>query len=173
MNYWPACWKLKETRPHWAKKKVLFHHDNVPAQLSEVVAFKLNELRYELLPHQPIFTRFGSLRLLLVPYHEEVARGKFFFLKRGRHPWDRGVFWIATNQNKPTSLLNGTKGEEEEVIFFQSSFLYVTKNQYVILWSTVTSHAIHMWLAETTIKCWLSTVNLQKKRCSCKSHPQL
>ena len=39
--------KLKETRPHLAKKKVLFHHDNAPTHSSGIVAAKLHELRYK------------------------------------------------------------------------------------------------------------------------------
>lgn len=33
--------KLKNTRPHLAKKQLLFHHDNAPAQSLGVVAVKL------------------------------------------------------------------------------------------------------------------------------------
>ena len=47
--------KLKETRPHLAGKKVLFHHDNVPAHSSGIVSAKLHGLRYELLPN-PLYS---------------------------------------------------------------------------------------------------------------------
>ena len=45
--------KLKETRPHLAKKKMLFHHDNAPDHSSGNFADILHELRQELLPHSP------------------------------------------------------------------------------------------------------------------------
>ena len=59
--------KLKETRPHLAKKKVLFHHDNVSAHPSGIIAAKLHELRYKLLSHSIVLARPRSLRLLSVP----------------------------------------------------------------------------------------------------------
>jgi len=45
--------ELKKKRPHLAKKKVLFHHDNALAHLSAIAMAKLIELRYELLSHPP------------------------------------------------------------------------------------------------------------------------
>jgi hypothetical protein len=59
--------KLKETRPHFAKKEVLFHHDNAPAHSSRVVAAKLHELRYELLPHPPYSSEPAYCDLFLFP----------------------------------------------------------------------------------------------------------
>jgi histone-lysine N-methyltransferase SETMAR len=44
---------LKKKRPHFGKKKVLFHQDNALARRSLVAAAKLVELGYELLPHPP------------------------------------------------------------------------------------------------------------------------
>ena len=41
-------WQKK--RPHMAKKKVLFHHDNTPVHTSALATAKLVELHYELLP---------------------------------------------------------------------------------------------------------------------------
>ena len=43
--------KIKEKRPHLAKKKVLFHHDNAPAHTSTIAMSKINDKRFELLPH--------------------------------------------------------------------------------------------------------------------------
>jgi len=45
--------ELQIIRPHLAKKKVLFHHDNAPALTSALAKAKLVELGYELLPHPP------------------------------------------------------------------------------------------------------------------------
>ena len=44
---------LKEKRPHLAKKKDLFHHDNALAHTSAIATDKLFDLRYEILPHPP------------------------------------------------------------------------------------------------------------------------
>ncbi|GBP85450.1 Histone-lysine N-methyltransferase SETMAR [Eumeta japonica] len=42
---------LKQKRPHLAKKKVLFHQDNARVHTRLVTTAKIDELRYELLPH--------------------------------------------------------------------------------------------------------------------------
>ena len=43
--------ELMKKRPHLAKKKVHFHHDNAPAHSYAIATAKLVELGYELLPH--------------------------------------------------------------------------------------------------------------------------
>jgi len=45
--------KIKKKRPHLTRKKVLFHQDNAPAHRSVKMIVKVDQLRYELLPHQP------------------------------------------------------------------------------------------------------------------------
>ena len=49
----PIRRRIAEKRPHLAKKKVLFHHDNALAHTSAVATAKLVELGYELLPYPP------------------------------------------------------------------------------------------------------------------------
>ena len=68
--------ELQKKRPHLAKKKVLFHHDNAPAHTSAIAMAKLVELQhYELLPQ---FSRFGIMRLFLFPnLKKSLARQKF------------------------------------------------------------------------------------------------
>jgi len=46
--------ELQEKCPRLAHKKILFHHDNAPAHTSRVVAAKLMELGFQLVPHPPI-----------------------------------------------------------------------------------------------------------------------
>lgn len=70
--------KLKETRPHLAKKKVLFHHDNAPAHSSGIVAAKLHELRYELLPHPPYSPDLAPCDFFLFPNLKTWLAGKKF-----------------------------------------------------------------------------------------------
>jgi len=50
-NYWPD--EMQKIRPHLAKKKVIFHHDNAPAHTFALAKAKLVKLGYELLPHSP------------------------------------------------------------------------------------------------------------------------
>ena len=45
--------EIKKKRPHMQKKKVLFHQDNALCHKSMKTMVKLNELRFELLPHPP------------------------------------------------------------------------------------------------------------------------
>lgn len=70
--------KLKETRPHLAKKKVLFHHDNAPAHSSRIVAAKLHELHYELLPHPPYSPDLAPCDFFLFPNMKTWLGGKKF-----------------------------------------------------------------------------------------------
>ena len=44
---------IKKKRPHMAKKKPLFQQDNAPVHKSMKTMVKLNDLRFELLPHTP------------------------------------------------------------------------------------------------------------------------
>jgi hypothetical protein len=45
--------KVREKCPRLAHEKILFHHDNAPAHSSGVVAAKLMELGFQLVPHPP------------------------------------------------------------------------------------------------------------------------
>jgi len=59
------------------------------------------ELRFQLVPHPPLFSRFGSLGLLLVPQYEEMAGGKEILFKRGGdcgnkcllQSWTNPIIW--------------------------------------------------------------------------------
>lgn len=70
--------KLKETRPHLAKKKVLFHHDNAPAHTSHIVAAKLHQLRYDCLPHPPYSPDLAPCDFYLFPNLKTWLAGKRF-----------------------------------------------------------------------------------------------
>lgn len=70
--------KIKETRPHLAKKKVLFHHDNAPAHSSKIVTAKLTQLRYELLPHPPYSPDLAPCDFFLFPNMKTWLGGKKF-----------------------------------------------------------------------------------------------
>lgn len=80
---WKVYGELQEKRPRLDHKKVLFHHDNVPVHSSAVVGAKLLELGFHLVPHSPLFSRFGFFGLLPFPQYEKMSGGKEILLKRG------------------------------------------------------------------------------------------
>ncbi|GFT10526.1 mariner Mos1 transposase [Trichonephila clavipes] len=57
--------ELVGKRPHFKKKKILFHQDNAPSHASAVTMAKIHELRFELLD--------------LTPYSPDLAPSNFFF----------------------------------------------------------------------------------------------
>jgi len=65
-------------RPHLAKKKVLFHHDNAPAHTSALAKAKLVELGYELLPHPPYFPGLAPCVFFLFPNLKNSLAGQKF-----------------------------------------------------------------------------------------------
>lgn len=69
---------IKTKRPHLAKKKVLFHHDNAPAHTSSIAFAKLHELRFELLPHAPYSPDLGPSDFFLFPDMKKWLAGKKF-----------------------------------------------------------------------------------------------
>lgn len=44
---------IAKKRPGLDKKKIIFHHDNAPAHSSRIVASKIKDLHFELIPHAP------------------------------------------------------------------------------------------------------------------------
>lgn len=70
--------KLKEKRPHLARKKVLFHHDNAPAHSSAIATAKLVELRFEILPHAPYSPDLAPFDFFLFPNMKNWLGGKRF-----------------------------------------------------------------------------------------------
>lgn len=70
--------ELMKKRPHLAKKKVLFHHDNAPAHSSAIATAKLVELRYELLPHPPYSPDLAPCDFFLFPNMKKWLGGKRF-----------------------------------------------------------------------------------------------
>ena len=68
---------LKEKRSHLAKK-VLFHHDNIPAHTSAIATAKLFDLRYETLSHPPYSPDLAPTDYLLFPNMKTWLRGKRF-----------------------------------------------------------------------------------------------
>lgn len=70
--------EIKKKRPHMAKKKVLFHQDNAPAHTSMITMAKLNELKYELLPHPPYSPDLAPSDYYLFPNLKRWLMGKRF-----------------------------------------------------------------------------------------------
>jgi len=68
--------ELQKIRPHSAKKKVLFHHNDAPAHTSALAKAKLVELGYELLPHPPYFPDLAPCDLFLIPNLKKSLAGQ-------------------------------------------------------------------------------------------------
>jgi len=66
--------ELQKIRPHLAKKKVLFHHDNAPAHTS---ALEVVELGYEL-PHPPCSPDLAPCDFFLFPNLKKSVAGQKF-----------------------------------------------------------------------------------------------
>jgi len=67
--------ELQKIRPHLAKKKVLFQHDNAPAHTSALAKAKLVELGYELLPHPPCSPDLAPCDFFLFPNLKKSLAG--------------------------------------------------------------------------------------------------
>jgi len=73
--------ELQKIRPHLAKKKVLFHHDNAPAHTSALPKAKLVELGYELLPLPPYSPDLAPCDFFLFPNLKKSLAGQKFASK--------------------------------------------------------------------------------------------
>lgn len=65
-------------RPHLAKKKILFHHDNAPAHSSIVAMSKIHELKFELMLHPPYSPDLAPSDYYLFPNLKKWLGGKRF-----------------------------------------------------------------------------------------------
>ena len=72
---------LKKKRPHLAKKKVLFHHDNVRVRTYPAPMAKFNEFRYELLPHPAYSPDLAPCDYFLFPNLKKWFGGKRFITR--------------------------------------------------------------------------------------------
>ena len=70
--------EIKKKRPHFAKKKVLFHQDNAPVHTCAVAIAKIHELRFELLPHPPYSPDLAPCDFFLFPNMKKWLAGKRF-----------------------------------------------------------------------------------------------
>lgn len=70
--------EVKIKRPHLAKKKILFHHDNAPSHTSIVAMAKINDLKFELMPHPPYSPDLAPSDYFLFPNLKKWLGGKRF-----------------------------------------------------------------------------------------------
>lgn len=70
--------ELEEKRPRLAHKKVLFHHDNAPAHASAIVAAKLLEIGFQLVPHPPYSPDLAPSDYYLFPNLKKWLAGQRF-----------------------------------------------------------------------------------------------
>ena len=68
--------EIKQKRPHLSKKKVLFHQDNTPAHKSRIAMAKINELKFELLPHAPYSPDLAPSDYILFPNLKKWLSGQ-------------------------------------------------------------------------------------------------
>jgi transposase len=69
----------QEKRPQLAHKIILFHHDNAPAYSSGVIAAKLMEEKFQLVPHPPYSPDLAPLDYYLSPNMKKwLARRRFY-----------------------------------------------------------------------------------------------
>jgi histone-lysine N-methyltransferase SETMAR len=60
-------------------QKILFHHDNAPTYFSGVVAAKLMELGFQLVPHPPYSPDLAPLDYYLFPNMKKRLAGRRFY----------------------------------------------------------------------------------------------
>ncbi|XP_011052032.1 PREDICTED: uncharacterized protein LOC105144677 [Acromyrmex echinatior] len=68
--------EIKKKRPHMAKKKVLYHHDNTPSHTSLKAMVKIGPITIRIGCSPTVFSRLGSQQLLSVPKPQAVAPRK-------------------------------------------------------------------------------------------------
>jgi len=102
--------EIKEQRPHVAKKKVLFHQDNAPVHTSIIAMAKINELKFELLPHAPYSPDLAPSDYFLFPNLKKWLGDKRFTNNEEVESAVNGYFEEFNssyyNINRPSKLLN-------------------------------------------------------------------
>lgn len=71
--------EIKKKRPHLAKKKVVYHHDNAPAHSSLKSMAKIHDLHFELLAHPPYSPDLAPSDYYLFPNLKRWLQGKRFY----------------------------------------------------------------------------------------------
>lgn len=66
--------EIKTKRPHLVKKEVLLHQDNAPI----IAMVKINELKFELLPHVPFSPDVAPSNYFLFPNLKKWLGGQIF-----------------------------------------------------------------------------------------------
>ena len=69
---------IKKKRPHMAKKKTLFSQDNAPVHKSMKTIVKLNDLRFELLPHPLYSPDIAPSDFYVIADLKKMLQGKRF-----------------------------------------------------------------------------------------------
>lgn len=70
--------EITRSRPHLAKNKVLFHHDNAPCHTSFVVQAKLDELGFQMISQPPYSPDLAPSDFFLFPNFKRFLSGKRF-----------------------------------------------------------------------------------------------
>jgi len=94
----PIRRRIAKKRPHLAKKKVLFHHDNAPAHTSALAKSKLVELGYELLPYPPYSPDLAPCDFFLFPSLKKSLAGQKFASNEEVVAATEAYFFISRKQ---------------------------------------------------------------------------
>lgn len=70
--------EIKKKRPYLRKKNVLFDQDNAPVHTSLIAMAKINELKFQLLPHAPYSLDLAPSDYFIFPNLKKWLGGKRF-----------------------------------------------------------------------------------------------
>ena len=83
--------EITRKRPHLLKKKCIFLQDDAPTNKLLKTMAKINELRFELLPHPPYSPVVAPSDFVLKP--KEMAPGTEIFIKWRGQMGNQWLFW--------------------------------------------------------------------------------
>jgi histone-lysine N-methyltransferase SETMAR len=119
--------EIKKKRPHLAKKKILFHQDNAPVHTSVIAMAKINELKFELLPHAPYSPDLAPSDYFLFPNSKKWLSGKRFANNEEVESAVDGYFEELDNSHY-TQGIEATEHRWEKCISLKGD--YVEKYRY-------------------------------------------
>lgn len=83
---------IRKKRPHLAKKKIIFQHDNARPHTCALTTAKLAKLKYDILPHPPYSPDLAPSDYYLFPKLKKELGGKRFQSKEDLETFVNGYF---------------------------------------------------------------------------------
>ncbi|UYV64383.1 hypothetical protein LAZ67_3000483 [Cordylochernes scorpioides] len=140
--------ELRAKGPRLARKKVLFHHDNVPPHSCQIV-----RIRFPIGPSSTLFPRFGPVWLLPLPKSKEMA-GRKFFSSNEKYDDVNGYFenletsYFSEGMKNPNIAGPGNLGQEDK----QQLDLGLQQEQMQKIWTKILTN-IDLGLQNNKNKC--------------------